>query len=108
MQKITANGTADETQNFNEIDDQPAKGENFYHLQLVYTDGSVAFSNVEKLQFPIFAGVGIFPNQASDNVVVALGDFSKSAATVQLVNGLGKIVLEKTATPGTETLSIEI
>jgi hypothetical protein len=46
IQKINGQGEEGETIVFNELDENPAKGTNFYRLRQIFKDGSVALTNV--------------------------------------------------------------
>jgi hypothetical protein len=89
---VQGEGAKDEMLSFEYKDARPLEGDNFYRLRLVFNDGVERYSEAIKVNFPSVKDFGVFPNPASDVVMVELRPFEGEAATLTLVNQLGAAI----------------
>ena len=79
--------------NYEDRDVQPALGEGFYRIRQVFEDGSIRYSNVEKVSFDIdLTAIGLFPNPAETEVQLSLVDFAGRSAEIQIYSPLGVLM----------------
>ncbi len=97
--KTNGAGATAEILYFNELDKNPLPGENFYRLKWVTKNGNANFSEIRKIEMPepsdpFFA---VVPNPAHDftNLVFSKNIASANAATLQICDGTGRLVLTK-------------
>jgi len=82
-----------EATNYEDQDFQPVLGDGFYRVRQVFEDGSLRYSNIEKVSFDIdLAEVGVFPNPAESEVQLSLVNFSGRSAVVQIYSPLGVLM----------------
>jgi hypothetical protein len=89
---VQGEGAKGEMLSFEYKDARPLEGDNFYRLRLVFNDGVERNTEVIKVNFPSIKDFGVFPNPASDVVLVELRPFEGEAATLTLVNQLGAAI----------------
>jgi hypothetical protein len=89
---VQGEGAKNEMLSFEYKDARPLEGDNFYRLRLVFNDGVERYSEAIKVNFPSVKDFGVFPNPASDVVMVELRPFEGEAATLTLVNQLGAAI----------------
>ncbi len=77
-------------QTFVSYDDQPFEGENFYRLRMVLLDGSDMFSDVKKVDFDGLDKINIFPNPATDVLMIDLAPYEGGKVSIYLYNQLGQ------------------
>lgn len=57
---------------YEDFDLEPVTGDNFYRLKMVYTDGSIGYSDVQKVTFVDVTDYVLFPNPANGFVKASL------------------------------------
>ena len=87
--KIDGRGDANENLYFQEFDQNPTSGNNFYRLRLTMLDGSELVSNTQMVDFQRIAPFEVFPNPASDKIFVNLKPIAGQPATLRLFNQQG-------------------
>ncbi len=92
LAKIDGKGSAGERLYFNELDENPLPGDNFYRLRLIYADGNETYSDVQILNFPTTSRLDIFPNPTSGQAWMDLKDFTGKNVEITLVNQVGLAV----------------
>ncbi len=90
------NGATDLLQSYHDMDPNPAIGDNYYRLKLVYQDGSIEYSEVRVVLFNPESDFTIFPNPAGDWVTVYLDRFiGKEDVDVVISNSLGVVMYKE-------------
>lgn len=80
---------------YNTIDKAPYQGHNYYRLSVVNQDGSRQVAAFTQVLIDRGAVVNIYPNPAKDELHIAMTGKNIGAATVQLVDMNGRVVLTK-------------
>ncbi|MEL6864245.1 MAG: GEVED domain-containing protein [Bacteroidota bacterium] len=81
---------------YEQVDDEPLLGTNYYRLRTVFEDDRWTLSSVRRVQFnEQLAPVSVFPNPASQEVFVHLKDYVGQTAYLQLYNADGELQLEQ-------------
>lgn len=107
IRKTDARGTAGELQYFNERDENPLEGDNFYRLKLVSLNGNVSFSNIQNIHFEPLDGFEIFPNPVQEKFFVNLKNFKSQETLVRLFDFRGILVQSWTVVPGNEPVEFQ-
>jgi len=82
-----------EVTNYEDEDIRPTLGEGFYRVRQVFEDGTMRYSNVEKVSFDIdLTAIGLFPNPAEAEVQLSLIDFAGRSAEIQIYSPLGVLM----------------
>jgi hypothetical protein len=83
-------------------------GNNDYRLQMVNRDGSISWSSIVSAGFqPASSSITLFPNPASNQVIIQYPGQWLSASTVRLYSAIGEALpLQITGGTGVATLSI--
>ncbi|GGM74591.1 hypothetical protein GCM10010967_02560 [Dyadobacter beijingensis] len=76
---VASHGESNQQIRYTFTDANPAIGENLYRLKMVDLDATFAYSSIQSIQMDSDALVSIFPNPASDKILVA------NSATVKLL-----------------------
>jgi hypothetical protein len=94
--KIQSKGTQTQQTAYTFVDEKTPEGKLYYRLKQVDLDGTFEIFKVISLQ-NTFGGFGfkVFPNPASELIVIQTDDILRSDVHVTLVNTLGATVLEK-------------
>ena len=78
------------------IDEQAAKGTNFYRLKQVFHDGSFRLSAVQKVVVGYDVNeVFVFPNPVKEQLYLHLKGLEGKKATISIYNSLGNRVMQK-------------
>lgn len=85
-------GNADEMLYFQLMDHQPLEGANYYRLKQVKRDGSMEFSDVQKLEFFSLDQVVLAPNPAIEYTTIYFADLVGKDLDCQLINAQGQVV----------------
>jgi hypothetical protein len=105
---VLAKGNGGITSNYSFMDANPYDGVTYYHLKIFDKDGSYSYSPVLKVEAKGKSVISIYPNPATDNIIV---NHPKAAAgsSLQLLTADGRKVKQYTVANGTEQtyLSIE-
>jgi|GEM_PF-4493780 hypothetical protein len=106
--QVAASGNAVGPDNYLFTDPSPLSGNNEYRLQMVNQDGSESWSSIVSVGFQTASSsVTLFPNPASNQVVIQCPGQSLSASTVRLYSAIGETLpLQITAGTGIATLSL--
>ncbi len=89
---------------FTTYDVQPGEGDNFYRVRSVLSDGTEVFSEVKKVNFDGLDQVHIFPNPASEILIVDLTPYEGREVMITIYNQLGHMVQQVAADDATEAL----
>ena len=81
---IPAEGVIRDFVDYASWDASPYEGHNYYRVQYVDERGRLTYSEVIRVDLPTITKVKIFPNPASDYIIVELNDFSTEAVIVDL------------------------
>lgn len=76
---------------YNFTDHDPLQGENLYRLKMVDRDQTFSYSRIISLLFPTTSIAGIYPNPASEQIMIAADDW-KNIREVKIVNTAGQTV----------------
>ena len=88
-------GPVDEARFYSDLDRNPVEGDNFYRLKLFFKDGSFVISDVKKVAFHPESDFTIFPNPASDRVLIYLDRFIGKEVDLMLVSPQGQVLLRE-------------
>lgn len=87
----------------------PAAGVNYYRLKMIDLDGSVAYSDVRKVNFVNEESVSVYPNPATSVLnITATGSIINKAASVQVFSMEGKLVMQKQVSALNRTESFNV
>ena len=84
---------------------EPVEGENLYRLKMVDHDGSFAYSRIVSVTFGEGAGAQIYPNPASDYLVIKSAEW-KSVSKLKIISLNGQSVFETTGKTLTNQIDI--
>ncbi|QRR02417.1 T9SS type A sorting domain-containing protein [Dyadobacter sandarakinus] len=76
----------------------PANGDNYYRLKMIDTDGTFAYSKVERVSFKLGFKVNVYPNPATEMIHLQTPDWTK-VKSVEIVNVQGKVVYKSGKKP---------
>jgi len=78
------------TSHYTALDTEPQSGKNFYRIKQIFNDGSVRYSAIRELEYPVFEKeISLFPNPAKDEIFVQLSAFAGESVVMELYNTLG-------------------
>lgn len=104
---VRGNGTTVSSKDYKFID---AEGGNaLYRIKQIDTDGRFEYSKVVSVNCSVAGGgVKVFPNPARNLVQIVLRSEQRSSVTIQLVDNLGRVILERNEDvfQGSNTLKI--
>ncbi len=106
IQKVDGRGAKGEILYFNERDENPLPGDNFYRLRLISLDGKTSFSNTQTVRFEPLANFEIFPNPVRETFFINLKDFAAQETLLRLFDARGQLVQTWTVVPGDEPLEL--
>jgi sugar lactone lactonase YvrE len=93
------------TNNYSYLHTTPAVGSNYYRIKIINDDGSFSYSNIVPIDIQNNNNTAtIYPNPATDNIVITLSNTSKSV--VNIYNSTGSLVKTKTVYSTTNTVDI--
>ncbi len=80
---------------YEQVDDQPLLGANYYRLKLVMEDGNIRYSDVQQVQFDILLDeVALFPNPTTNELYINLRKWAGRSAVVQIYDSEAVLMLE--------------
>ncbi len=80
---------------YQDNDERPNLGINYYRLKQVYADGSHRYSQVKTVTFDVdLFDFTIYPNPTVDMVFVNLKEYEGKSATIQLMNSIGEVITD--------------
>jgi len=75
---------------YNDRDESPKMGRNFYRLKQVFVDGTYRYSKIKTIDFDLnVLDFTVYPNPTTDMIYINLSEYSGLSGTIQLTNGLG-------------------
>ncbi len=78
-------------------DRDPAPGNNFYRLKLAEKDGTMGYTEIRKLSFPVSQAIKIYPNPASTVLHITIpGAWQQKKINAELIDVTGKVLLRRT------------
>lgn len=80
---------------YQQEDNSPNLGANYYRLKTIYLDGTFDYSEIRKVHISDIEDFGLFPNPAQEEVNISLKGYSDIEITVQLVDQLGHVLKEE-------------
>ena len=81
---------------YQELDDQPLAGINYYQIKQYAMDGSFKYSGVEMMMYEIDnERFNVFPNPATNEVYINMKKDAGSAAVIKIYNAKGQQMLEQ-------------
>ena len=86
---------ANDARTFQEQDNEPKEGSNFYRIRFRLAAGEVVYSEVRRVDFSAMKGFEIFPNPASDLLNVYIERFEGKEVDLIIVNILGEVVYQQ-------------
>ena len=78
---------------YEDYDFEPLKGDNYYRIKLVNTNGSVQYSEVKKVNFPDLVDFTLFPNPGNDFVKINMESVIGKEVDILIFNNLGTRVM---------------
>ncbi|MES1214458.1 MAG: T9SS type A sorting domain-containing protein [Bacteroidota bacterium] len=104
---IAATGNSATTKHYTINDNHPANGNNYYRLKMSDKDGSYTYSKVIMIQINAAStGMSIYPNPASDNVVMTHP--ATKGAGITLYNTSGIAIVNATVAANTTQTRINV
>ncbi len=82
---------ANNSLNYNYIDNYPKTGKNYYRLKMLANDGSFTYSNIVELEFDDSYFIRVSPNPVKKNHTLVVSNEAKVEATVSLYLADGKL-----------------
>ncbi|RYY77582.1 MAG: T9SS type A sorting domain-containing protein, partial [Moraxellaceae bacterium] len=101
---VTAAGSSQQNQSYRFVHSNPAKGQNFYRLQMEDKDGKTTQSGVVALSYGGKEGISTYPNPVSDKLVIRTE--SNLAGHLVLYNEVGQMVKTATLEGNVTTLNV--
>ncbi len=92
---VKAHGNSTVLQNYGFTDGAPLTGINYYRLKQVDADGDFGYSEVRKVQFASDWLVRLYPNPASDHIVLEFNNDKDEKAHIAIQTALGGTVFIK-------------
>jgi len=89
------------------IDAHPLSSINYYRLKMIEQNGSYSYSKMVSIRYDKNGSITIFPNPAKDVVTVQL-HMPAGAISLQIIDGMGRIVKKMTLQSSGNTLSTAI
>ena len=81
---------------YDEIDDRPSFGKNYYRLQQFAKNGSSIYSPVRSVDFDLDLNeLKIYPNPAQDLIHINLASFIGEDVSIQILDARGVLMMEK-------------
>ena len=93
FQKIAETKAKGKAATYEYIDRHPLSITTYYRLKMNDLDGTSSYSNVVSVSQNRPSKIKIYPNPTRDNITIDLGETEQ--ATIQLMDILGKVILEK-------------
>ena len=91
LEEIENTYTQDELVQFTNVDYMPTVGANYYRLKVVHNDGSIEYSNTEKIEVGGKLGNNsLFPNPVQDELFVDLMEYAGNELSLEVVNIYGQ------------------
>ncbi len=82
---------------YQDLDDLPLPGVNYYRIKEVFKDGSFIYSTVRKVEFEIdVKDISVYPNPTAGEIYASLKRFEGSAASIKIYNSIGILMDEIT------------
>jgi sugar lactone lactonase YvrE len=99
---VTPQGEA--INNYSYLHTTPAIGSNYYRIKIINDDGSFSYSNIVPIDIQNDITATIYPNPATDNIVITLPNANKSV--VNIYSSTGSLVKTTTVYSITNTVDI--
>ncbi len=80
---------------YQQKDDSPNIGENYYRLKTHYLDGTHEYSDIRRIKISDIEDFGLFPNPAQEEVNISLKGYQDRDITIQMVDHLGHVLYEE-------------
>lgn len=79
---------------YNQLDEQPQLGNNYYRIGTAFSDGDFAYSEIVKVDFTPLNQFDVFPNPVNyqGELFINLSDFAGKSADLVIYNALGQPV----------------
>ena len=82
---------------YEQVDDFPVLGANYYRLKQVFEDGEALYSPIEKVEFRLnLDEITVFPNPTTSELYVNLRKWLGRSALIQIYDAEGVLLVEKT------------
>ncbi|WP_284284192.1 T9SS type A sorting domain-containing protein [Portibacter lacus] len=91
--KILGNGNSNAVLSYSTVDRSPFIGSTFYRLKQVDYDGTLAYSEVIKVDYDR-VNVEVYPNPVTERVVISLPKFVQEASSFNLYDLTGKLIMQ--------------
>lgn len=95
------------TFNYTFFDDFPYSGDSYYRLRTIDEDGKYYVSNVKKISNNSRSPLTVVPNPAKQFITVT-HPYADKSASFKILNINGSILLQKNASPGSQTSVIDV
>lgn len=80
------------TKIYDDVDLAPQEGMNYYRIKVEFLDGTVAFSEIQDIEFQPIADFALYPNPTTDFVNINLERMQGMNATIRLIDWTGRPV----------------
>lgn len=108
--RIEGNGNTNAVSYYSYMDQFPLKGENYYRLRQIDTDGQYEYSSVVlvKMEMDISSPVVIAKSVSKGRPTIIFNELPKANALIEVFNTSGVNVLNTRLTEGTNTLELDL
>jgi len=91
LEEVSNTFHAQELAEFANIDYLPNLGDNYYRLQIVNKDGSVEYSNTQKITVnPALEEIALFPNPSQKELFVNLQEYAGEKGAIEVISVYGQ------------------
>jgi Ricin-type beta-trefoil lectin domain-like/HYR domain/Secretion system C-terminal sorting domain len=105
---INSDNATEENEFYSAYDNAPTEGDNTYRVKVTYMDGTSKTSAPQTVKFNGGTGIRVFPNPASETVVVDLSKYKGEAVTISMYNQFGQQVLTQQVEKASGTVNVDI
>jgi SdrD B-like domain/Secretion system C-terminal sorting domain len=106
----TVTATANQSDIYNAIHNNPVQGLNYYRIKSIDKDGTISYSEIRKVTFGKGGDVIIYPNPVQTGVIniTLTGNMIGKSATVSIVSMDGKLISQQQIANTNQTETIDV
>ncbi len=94
VQVVKSQDIGANVESYNELDEQPQTGDNYYRIGTAFSEGDFTYSEIVQVAFTPLDQFGIYPNPVNANgeLFINLSDYAGETADLIIYNGFGQPV----------------
>jgi hypothetical protein len=92
IEVINSFDLTEELQHFTTYDNNPTEGANYYRIKVTYNDGTISYTETQKVTFDKLGQMRLFPNPATDFVDLELSKYKDQEVNIHIYNQFGQQV----------------